>query len=240
MDKFSFLEKARNIHGYKYEYLDLSDKIKTSDTIKVKFDGVIYYQKVIKHLNGRCPEKVIYKKTTEEFISESKKIWGDKYDYSLTKYEGALNNVKIIYNGIIYEQRAKSHLEGLSPEFRKTEQSILLDKINESDSIGEFEIKKFLVDNRIDFKYKTKICNINFDFHIPKYRMIIEFDGKQHYEPIEHFGGIESYERLKINDKIKNDYCEENFIDLIRIRYDQVDRIYDILNESLRMKIKSV
>ena len=70
--------------------------------------------------------------------------------------------------------------------------------------------------------------------------MIIEFDGKQHYEPIEHFGGVEAYERLKLNDKIKNDYCEENFIDLIRIRYDQIDRIYDILNESLRMKIKSV
>ena len=57
---------------------------------------------------------------------------------------------------------------------------------------------------------------------------------------MEYFGGLESYNRLKVNDKIKNDYCEENFIDLIRIRYNQIDRIYDILNESLRMKIKSV
>jgi very-short-patch-repair endonuclease len=103
-------------------------------------------------------------------------------------------------------------------------------------------IKKYLDKNDISYKHQHffDYSGLPFDFYLPKYRMIIEFDGKQHYEPIEHFGGIESYERLKINDRIKNDYCEENFIDLIRIRYDQIDRIYDILNESLRMKIKSV
>ena len=52
MDRLKFLEKARDKHGYKYEYLDLSNKIKTSDTIKLIFDGVVYYQKVIKHLNS--------------------------------------------------------------------------------------------------------------------------------------------------------------------------------------------
>jgi len=67
--------------------------------------------------------------------------------------------------------------------------------------------------------------------------MIIEFDGKQHYEPMEHFGGLESYNRLKVNDKIKSDYCEDNYIDLIRIRYNQIDSINDILNECLKNKI---
>jgi hypothetical protein len=238
MERLKFLEKARNLHGYKYEYLDLLDKIKTSDTIKVKFDGVVYYQKVIKHLSGRCPEKVIYKKTTEEYISECKKVWGDKYDYSITKYEGALNNIKVIYNGVVYEQRAKSHLEGLSPEFRKTEDSILNDKINESELIGEDLIKEYLVDNSIDFLYRKKVGDIYFDFYLPKYRTAIEFDGKQHYEPMEYFGGLESYNRLKINDKIKSDYCEDNYIELIRIRYDQLDRVFDILKESLKNKIR--
>ena len=42
---------------------------------------------------GRCPEKVVKRKTTEDFILESKVIWKDKYDYSLTEYNGALNNI---------------------------------------------------------------------------------------------------------------------------------------------------
>jgi hypothetical protein len=96
MDRSRFLEKARNLHGYKYEYIDLSDKIKVSDTIKVKFDGVVYYQRVIKHLNGRCPEKVIYKKTTEEYILEAKEVWGDKYDYSKINYINTKDEVEIV------------------------------------------------------------------------------------------------------------------------------------------------
>ena len=38
----------------------------------------------------------------------------------------------------------------------------------------------------------------------------------------------------KINDKIKNDYCEDNYISLIRIRYDQIDDIYRIISVLLR------
>jgi hypothetical protein len=52
-------------------------------------------------------------------------------------------------------------------------------------------------------------------------RTCIEFDGKQHFQPIEHFGGLKAYESLKINDKIKENYCEDNYINLIRIKYDQ-------------------
>jgi hypothetical protein len=74
-------------------------------------------------------------------------------------------------------------------------------------------------DDAYSDKVVNKFDNNYFDFYLPKYRTVIEFDGKQHYEPMEYFGGIESYERLKINDKIKSDYCEENYIDLIRIRY---------------------
>ena len=238
MTRLEFLEKAHNIHGYKYEYLDLSDKIKVSDTIKVRFDEIVYYQKVIKHLNGRCPEKVLYKKTTEEFILEAKEVWGDKYDYSLTKYEGALNNVKVIYNGIVYEQRAKSHLEGLAPEFRKNEESILNDTLNKYDLDGEKEIISFLKKFKMEFEYKTTLNKIQFDFYIPSNRTIIEFDGIYHFEPVDILGGLKTYNKMKVNDKIKNDYCEDNYLNLIRIRYDQSDDIYQILWDSLKIYIK--
>jgi hypothetical protein len=65
-------------------------------------------------------------------------------------------------------------------------------------------------------------------------RTCIEFDGEQHFHPVSHFGGIMAYEKLKINDKIKNDYCEDNYINLIRIRWDQIDEISQILQRNLK------
>ena len=355
MTKQEFLDRAREKHGYKYQYPTLTDKILSTDDIDILYNGELYKQKVVKHITlGRCPEKNTPTKTTEQFIKEAEEVWGkDKYDYSLVDYKGALKKVKIIYDGVVFEQTAVQHLKGLSPEknlnkdnfirkakmkhgdkydysqvrfingntavmigyqgifylqkpyhhlsgncpeninlaIKKTikkfisEANLIHDyKYNYdkseyvsnqtitiitcpihgdfsqrplshlqgngcpscSESKGEKIISKYLDKKEISYYRQHKfhdcknIHQLPFDFYLPKYRMIIEFDGKQHHQPIEHFGGIEAYERLKLNDKIKNDYCEENFIDLIRIRYDQIDRIYDILNESLRMKIKSV
>lgn len=59
----------------------------------------------------------------------------------------------------------------------------------------------------------------------------IEFDGEQHYIPKDYFGGEKRLLETQINDKIKNEYCKENNIRLIRIKYDQ--KIENILNKIL-------
>ncbi len=221
MKRLEFLEKARNKHGYKYNYINLSDKVTLNDKIKIEFNGEVYLQSISKHLMGRCPEKTVKKKTTKDFITEAKSLWGDKYDYSLVEYTGALNNIKIIYNGIIYEQRASSHLLGLAPEFRNNEDSILRDKVLQSDFYGIKEIKEFLIKYKIDFEENKNIDNNLFQFYIPKRRTVIEYFSEEHYL-VNHI------------DKKKECYCEDNYIDLITIRYDQFDDIYQILWENLR------
>ena len=163
MKKIEFLEKARDTHGYKYKYLNLSDKITLRDKINIEYDGEFYEQTVSKHLMGRCPEKSIAKKTTTDFIKESKLIWGDKYDYSITEYTGALNTIKIIYDGVVYEQRASSHLLGLAPEFRSNEESLLRDKVNQSDKEGIKEIKEFLDKYKIEYKMNKNLALFDFD-----------------------------------------------------------------------------
>jgi len=52
------------------------------------------------------------KLTTEEFIEKARKIHGDKYDYSLVEYLGNKKNIKIIKDGIIFEQWPNTHLKG--------------------------------------------------------------------------------------------------------------------------------
>jgi very-short-patch-repair endonuclease len=238
MTKYNFLEKAKNIHGYKYNYLDIPNKIKLSDKISIEFNGLIFTQSVSKHLAGKCPEKKVNRKTNAEFIIECKKVWGNKYDYSLVDYKGSLENIKIIYNSITYEQRASSHLNGMSPEFRKTEESIIQNNILSSESIGENEISKFLDKFKIVFTKKYKLGNIEYDFYIPSMRTSVEFDGIQHFQPVDHLGGLQAYELLRVNDKIKSDYCEREYINLIRIRYDQIENIYQILWDNLGVHIK--
>ena len=62
---------------------------------------------------------------------------------------------------------------------------------------------------------------------------LIEYDGKQHFEPIEFYGGEKHFEEIKIRDSIKNQYCFENNIKLLRLKY-------DLSNEEIKEKIVNI
>lgn len=70
-----------------------------------------------------------------------------------------------------------------------------------------------------DCKY---IYTLRFDFAImqnDKLLGLIEYDGKQHFEPIEFFGGEDGFRQTKERDEIKNTYCKDHDIPLIRLPY---------------------
>lgn len=85
----------------------------------------------------------------------------------------------------------------------------------------------------IDCLNKNKILNVPqarftdcrnkyplpFDFYLPEYNTCIEFDGEQHFRPIKFFGGDEEFRYRQQNDEIKNNYCAEHHINLIRLPY---------------------
>lgn len=54
---------------------------------------------------------------------------------------------------------------------------------------------------------------------------LIEFDGKQHYQPIDYFGGEEAYIQLKQNDKYKNEYARIHNLPLTRIPYIEIGNL---------------
>ena len=60
-----------------------------------------------------------------------------------------------------------------------------------------------------------------FDLYVPILNLCIEYDGRQHFEPIEHWGGFDGLLLTQTNDFIKNQYCNDNNINLLRIRYDE-------------------
>ena len=90
-----------------------------------------------------------------------------------------------------------------------------------------------------DIKYEQQkkfegceyIKSLQFDFYLPEYNLCIEYDGKQHFQPIKFFGGIKSFKELIIKDEIKNRFCQENNISLLRISYR--DNIIETLEKNI-------
>lgn len=95
-------------------------------------------------------------------------------------------------------------------------------------SAGERCIASILEELNTSFveQYSFSDCKhkyvLRFDFAIfnnDKLLYLIEYDGKQHFEPIEWFGGIKGFEETKTRDDLKNTYCQEHNIPLLRFPY---------------------
>lgn len=159
--------------------------------------------------------------TKEQFLKYAKKVHSDRYDYSEVNYISLYDKVEIICpkHGIFY-QKPTIHIHAKSncPECNITK--------------GEEAISIWLNDKDIFyiFQYKVKIDNSYhyYDFYLPEYNIMIEFNGLQHYKPIKFFGGYKTFEYTQERDKIKENYCLENQIKLIILSYK--DNIEETLN----------
>lgn len=97
-------------------------------------------------------------------------------------------------------------------------------------SKGEKRILKYLNEKHITFKTQYEITidkRINstgiakIDFYLPDYNLFIEYNGIQHYIPIEYFGGKVRLQIQQRRDEYVRNYCKENMINLIEIKYDE-------------------
>lgn len=109
-------------------------------------------------------------------------------------------------------------------------------------SKGEQIIAELLTKNNINFirqfTFKDLISkynrNLKFDFAIVNndgsLKYLIEYDGIQHSEPCELFGGEKGLKERQERDKIKNEYCKKHNITLLRINKDYRNlKIKDLL-----------
>lgn len=102
-------------------------------------------------------------------------------------------------------------------------------------SNGEFVIKDWLDTNKVYYEYQYSFSDLKrkpFDFYVPDKNTLIEYDGEQHYKPIDYFGGEDKYKKQVKTDKSKTSYCNKNKIELIRIPYWKFDEINTILEDA--------
>lgn len=181
------------------------------------------------HIKGKTS-----KLSHHEFIRKSNKTHYGIYDYSITKYTLSKNKVEILCNKHgIFKVTANHHIRGTGcPKCRESKGETNIRIILEKNNI-QFQQEKIFDDLKNNKSYPR------FDFYIPKYNTCIEFDGKQHYEAIEHWGGLESFKQTKINDENKNKYCKNKNINLIRIPYWEINNIEHIIIKNLKINKKS-
>ena len=84
-----------------------------------------------------------------------------------------------------------------------------------------------------DCKNKKQSDMLPFDFYLPDYNICIEYDGEHHFRPIEMWGGYDKFLINQENDNIKNQYCKDNNITLLRLPYTYSKE--DIQNEILNI-----
>jgi very-short-patch-repair endonuclease len=110
-----FIEKAKLLHGDKYDY-SMSDYTGRASFIKIICSKHgLFEQRAGDHLKGsgcaKCVERV--KKTTARFVAEAEKAHGSRYDYSLVNYLRCESKVKIICKEHgVFEQMPKDHIKG--------------------------------------------------------------------------------------------------------------------------------
>ena len=112
---------------------------------------------------------------------------------------------------------------------------------------GEEYIKQYLQNNNIFFNVQQKFSDLfgtgngqlSYDFSIPNEKygyVLIEYNGIQHYEANDYFGGEEKFKIQKEHDKRKRDYAKKHGYKLITVKYtyDTYESIAEYLDKELK------
>lgn len=104
-------------------------------------------------------------------------------------------------------------------------------------------IKNFLdkqnIENKQEYTIHLDDNYYRFDFYLPDYNLFIEYDGRQHYEPVKFYKQTdeeakENLAKTQEHDAAKNKYCEDNNINLLRIPYWETKNIETIISNHLQ------
>lgn len=234
MSKAEFIEKAKKKHGNKFEYskVDYENNrtkvLLTCNTCKKDF-----LTTPDSHLVGhKCPWCSKKKKTTEMFVEELKSIYKDSFIYNDVVYKKSTIPVSLTCKKHgAFKQTPSKLLSGYGCPFCFTV------------SKGEKRIISYLDDKDIEYVRQKRftseglLCSnkyIQVDFYLEQLNLIIEYNGIQHYNPVDRFGGEEQLARQQERDFALRCFCDKYNINLIEIKYTDYDKIEEILNKKLK------
>nr|DAU16926.1 MAG TPA: restriction enzyme [Caudoviricetes sp.] len=202
-------------------------------------------------LQIKCPNGHIYPQTYDYFVNNIRcPICKEKEikNKEQHKYKWVKNTI----NSVGYELLTKNYTNNRQPldikcdkghvytsnfdNFQQGHRCIICNSSNGNKKVENI-LKKLKINYIVEYKFEN--CKFKrqlpFDFYLPDYNLCIEYDGVQHFEIVKHFGGFDDFITRKIKDTIKNVYCNENNIKLIRIPYWDFDNIENIIINKLKI-----
>jgi very-short-patch-repair endonuclease len=241
LTKSEFIQRAQKIHGDYYDYRLVDYMNGQTHVIIICPQHGPFRMKPNRHLIGRGCRRCISKKLGEErklsfwdFVVRVATVHGAyRYEYDLQDCLNAHSKITIRcpQHGQ-FLQSVATHLKGHGcPRCVQ--------------SNGERRVREVLNQLGVDFSEQVRFVGcrdrgaLPFDFYIPGHRLLIEFDGRQHYDNSELWGGKKKLAETQRHDAIKNNYAAENNYSLLRIPYWNVNNIEDILLNQLAMTTKT-
>jgi very-short-patch-repair endonuclease len=241
-DNLLFIEKAMVVHNNRYDYskVDYINCITNINIICQKHGD--FEQKPSHHLQGHgCNKCAIdinannQQSDTNKFIEKSILIHKNKYDYSKVDYRNSRTKVIIICKKHgEFEQRPNDNLSGYGCPYcvNKTEQKLY-------EQLSPYY-------NNLKQQYKVEWCKnktfLPFDFVLDDFKIIIELDGRQHFEQVYNWS---SPDEILQNDKYKIKCANSNNYSVIRIlqndvHYDTYDWLTELNNNIDKIKNDSI
>lgn len=230
-----FVARSNLVHSGKYDYSKVKYETCQSKVIIICPEHGEFKQVPNNHWRGAGCQKCARKNSglnqalgIDEFVRKADDIFNSKYNYEFAYYKNMATHVAI-----------ECPVHGL---FKQTPANHLYHELgcpNCSDhgSKGEKRIQEILDKYKIEYTRFKKFngCRhkgiLEFDFYLPDYHMLIEYDGIQHSIVNEWFGGQTEFDDMQIRDEIKNKFAIENNYTLIRIPYTELDGIERIILE---------
>lgn len=174
-----------------------------------------------------CKSKHGILKTEEQLSKELFEKYGGEYEY-IKGYKGVTAPALFRHTvcGKIYSTQPHYLLSfkgGTCPICRKG-------------SKGERAISLFLKNNNIIFEEQKRFSDFRrypYDFFIPQKNLLIEFQGIQHFQPVQRFGGESSFLHQKEIDFLKKKYALERGFNFLEISYLDLANINFILVQRL-------
>ena len=238
-----WIKNARAVHGEKYEYDESRPPQRVADIIRYKcpvhgWQETRYDCHVLQGCGCALCAGVQNKLPTEyrkqRWIEKCRERFPGKFSYRDVVYVNNDTPVKIYCkeHHITFETTPDTHLRGSGACPLCTK------------SVGEVEIFKWLSEHAIPFETQKVIPNENMfckrhylvaDFYLPDINLIIEMNGEQHYQPVEHFNTKDwTFEDQQIRDDTLRAYCKTHKISLLEIKYDKIDKIPQILSKAIK------
>ncbi len=230
-----FLERLGDSLGNEYELLSKYKNGRTKIKLIHKTCGTIFESLPGHILEGkRCPvcwvenHGVNLRKTHEQFLEEMGEHWLEEYE-PLNEYVTQSTKMKVLHKkcNTTFEVVPDSLIRGSGCPRCKA-------------SRGEKKISNWLRENNIQYipQYKFDDCVyrdvLRFDFAIiknGKVSLLIEYQGIQHYEPVDIFGGEDGLKYTQERDRVKREYVSDNNIPLLEISY--LDNVEEVLAKSI-------